>query len=149
MIRNARLDDVEIIRELINEYAEQEIMLFRSLADLYDSLRDFKLYEYEGRVVGCCALQIVWGDLAEVKSLAVAPGYQGKGIGSDLLQAMIAEARELHLPKIFTITLEAPFFIKAGFSQVPMDTLPHKVWSECVHCPKQDKCDEIAMVLNL
>ena len=149
MIRNARLDDVEIIRELINEYAEQEIMLFRSLADLYDSLRDFKLYEYEGRVVGCCALQIVWGDLAEVKSLAVAPGYQGKGIGSDLLQAMIAEARELHLPKIFTLTLEAPFFIKAGFSQVPMDTLPHKVWSECVHCPKQDKCDEIAMVLNL
>jgi amino-acid N-acetyltransferase len=149
LIRNARLDDVEIIRELINEYAEQEIMLFRSLADLYDSLRDFKLYEYEGRVVGCCALQIVWGDLAEVKSLAVAPGYQGKGIGSDLLQAMIAEARELHLPKIFTLTLEAPFFIKAGFSQVPMDTLPHKVWSECVHCPKQDKCDEIAMVLNL
>jgi amino-acid N-acetyltransferase len=62
---------------------------------------------------------------------------------------MIAEARELHLPKIFTLTLEAPFFIKAGFSQVPMDTLPHKVWSECVHCPKQDKCDEIAMVLNL
>ena len=148
MIRNARLDDVEIIRELINEYAEQEIMLFRSLADLYDSLRDFKLYEYEGRVVGCCALQIVWGDLAEVKSLAVAPGYQGKGIGSDLLQAVIAEARELHLPKIFTLTLEAPFFIKAGFAQVPMDTLPHKVWSECVHCPKQDKCDEIAMVLN-
>ena len=149
MIRNPRLDDVEIIRELINEYAEQEIMLFRSLADLYDSLRDFKLYEYEGRVVGCCALQIVWGDLAEVKSLAVAPGYQGKGIGSDLLQAMIAEARELHLPKIFTLTLEAPFFIKAGFAQVPMDTLPHKVWNECVHCSKQDKCDEIAMVLNL
>lgn len=149
MIRNARLDDVEIIRELINEYAEQEIMLFRSLADLYDSLRDFKLYESEGQVVGCCALNIVWEDLAEVKSLAVAPGHQGKGIGRALLQAVVDEARELHLPKIFTLTLEAPFFAKAGFELVEMDSLPHKVWSECVHCPKQDKCDEIAMTLTL
>jgi len=149
LIRNARLDDVEIIRELINEYAEQEIMLFRSLADLYDSLRDFKLYESEGQVVGCCALNIVWEDLAEVKSLAVAPGHQGKGIGRALLQAVVDEARELHLPKIFTLTLEAPFFAKAGFELVEMDSLPHKVWSECVHCPKQDKCDEIAMTLTL
>ena len=149
MIRNARLDDVETIRALINEYAEQEIMLFRSLADLYDSLRDFQLYEIDGEVVGCCALNIVWGDLAEVKSLAVKPGFQGKGIGSQLLQAIIAQARELHLPKVFTLTLEPKFFTKAGFAQVEMDSLPHKVWSECVHCPKQDKCDEIAMTLSL
>ena len=149
MIRNARLDDVPVMRELINSHAERDRMLFRSLADLYDSIRDFKLYELEGQIVGCCALQIVWADLAEIKSLAVSDDYQGRGIGKALVQAVIVEARQLHLPEIFTLTLEKEFFEKSGFRQVAMDSLPMKVWSDCVHCPKQDNCDEIAMLMKL
>ena len=149
MIRNARLDDVADLRELINSHAERGRMLFRSVADLYESLRDFKIYELEGRPVGCCGLQIVWADLAEVKSLAVRDDFQGRGIGSALVRAVIEEARQLHLPRIFTLTLEPEFFQKLRFIQVPMDSLPLKVWSDCVHCPKQDNCDEIAMILKL
>lgn len=148
-IRNASLDDVPAIHQLINSHAEQGRMLFRSLANLYESLRDFKLCELEGQIVGCCALQIIWGDLAEIKSLAVLEGYQNQGIGTALVGAVIEEARRLHLPKIFTLTLKKPFFEKLGFKNVSMDTLPMKVWSDCVRCPKQDKCDEIAMVLEL
>ena len=149
MIRNARLDDVETIRRLINAHAELERMLFRSQADIYASLRDFKLYEESGQVVGCCALQIIWANLAEVKSLAVADVFQGRGIGKALTRAVIEEARQLHLPRIFCLTLEKAFFEKLGFKNVAMETLPLKVWSDCVRCPKQDCCDEIAMVLDL
>ncbi len=149
MIRNAYLDDVPAIREMINHWAEQSRMLFRSLANLYESVRDFKLYEIDGEMVGCCALQIVWGDLAEVKSLAVKPGFQGRGIGRELVKAVIEEARSLHLPKIFTLTLEKEFFEKIGFEKVSMESLPMKVWSECAHCPKQNECDEIAMIYKI
>ena len=149
MIRNARLDDVPALQQLINSHAELGRMLFRSPANLYESLRDFKTYWHGDQLIGCCALQIVWADLAEVKSLAVKDHCQGRGIGSELLQAVIAEARQLHLPKIFTLTLEEQFFAKLGFKAVPKDIMPMKVWSDCVRCPRQDNCNEIAMILNL
>jgi amino-acid N-acetyltransferase len=149
IVRNARLDDVPVIRDLINSYAELGIMLFRSMANLYDSLRDFKLYEEDGQILGCCALQIVWADLAEVKSLAVRQEQRGRGIGSALVEAVLAEARELHLARVFALTLEKGFFERFGFQKVPMDSLPNKVWSDCVRCPKQDKCDEIAVLCSL
>lgn len=137
------------MRELINYHAQEGRMLFRSLADLYESLPYFKVYRQEEQVVGCCALQIIWADLAEVKSLAVHSDYQGRGIGGSLVRAVIEQARQLLLPKIFTLTLEEEFFAKMGFKKVAMDSLPMKVWSDCVNCPKQDNCDEIAMMLVL
>jgi len=149
LIRTARLNDVAAIRDLINSYAELERMLFRSPADLYESLRDFLVFEDKGQILGCCALQIIWSDLAEIKSLAVRSDSQNRGIGADLVRSAIAEARQLNLPRIFTLTLEEGFFAKLGFEKVSKETLPMKVWSDCLRCPKQDHCDEIAMTLNL
>ena len=148
MIRNAQVNDVPSIRDLINEYAELERMLFRSPADLYESLRDFLVFEEKGEILGCCALQIIWSDLAEIKSLAVRSDSQKRGIGADLVRATIERARQLHLPRIFTLTLEEGFFSKLGFDKIIRDSLPMKVWSDCVRCSKQDHCDEIAMILN-
>jgi amino-acid N-acetyltransferase len=149
LIRDARLDDVPAIRELINSYAELDKMLFRPLADLYESLRDFKVFERDGQVVGCCALQVLWSDLAEIKSLAVRQDCQGQGIGTQLVQGIINEAWRLRLPRIFTLTLEKQFFEKQGFMKIARESLPYKVWSECIHCPKQDQCDEVAMMREL
>lgn len=149
LIRDARLDDVPAMRELINSYAELGRMLFRSLSHLYESLRDFKVWEAGGQVVGCCALQVLWADLAEIKSLAVKEGFQGKGIGKALVINQIEQARQLKVPRLFTLTLEPVFFEKLGFKQVEKDQLPMKVWSDCVRCCKQDKCDEIAMIYDI
>ena len=149
MIRKARLDDVPTMRALISSYAEQGRMLFRSSSELYESLRDFKLYERDGEIVGCCALQIVWHDLAEIKSLVVRADCHGNGIGTALVQAVIAEAQELRLGQVFTLTLEEGFFVRLGFERVANESLPMKVWSDCVRCPKQERCDEIAMLLKL
>jgi len=149
LIRNANVNDVPVIRELINSHAERNRMLFRSLADLYESVGSFKVFEAEGQIVGCCALHVYWSDIAEVKSLAVHDNHQGQGAGRELVKAVIEMARQYQVGRIFTLTLEKEFFVKMGFEQVPMDSLPLKVWSDCVHCPKQDCCDEIALLLEL
>ena len=146
MIRPATIPDVPRIQEIINSHAELGKMLFKSYAQLYEDLRDFGVYETDGNVVGCCALTIIWADLAEVRSLAVEDRYRGRGIGRQLVEWSVQEARRLGIPRLMSLTYEQVFFEKLGFVVVAKETLPLKVWSDCVRCPKRDGCDEIAMV---
>jgi amino-acid N-acetyltransferase len=146
------MQDVPDVHRLITYHAELNRMLFRSHADLYEHLRDFFVCtagSEEERVVGCSALELVWRDLAEVKSLAVEESLRGRGIGSRLVQAALQEARALTLSRVFALTRDQLFFEKQGFHVVPRDTLPHKVWTDCVRCPLQEHCDEIAVVCDL
>lgn len=149
MIRNATIHDVPRMQAIINSHAEYGKMLFKSFAQLYEHLRDFCVWEEDGHVLGCAALTIIWADLAEVRSLAVDSHYTGRGIGRKLVEWTIAEARRLGIRKIMSLTYEQRFFEKLGFDVVDKDTLPLKVWSDCVACPKREGCDEIAMVHTL
>jgi amino-acid N-acetyltransferase len=124
-------------------------MLFKSYAQIYDRLRDFAVYDINGEVVGCVALAIIWADLAEVRSLAVHPDHIGRGIGRSLTEWCIQDARRMQIRRIMSLTYEQKFFEKLGFVVVPKETLPLKVWSDCVQCPKRDGCDEIAMVREI
>ncbi len=146
MIRPATVHDVPRIAEVINSHAELGKMLFKSYAQLYEDLRDFAVFEQDQRVVGCVALTIIWADLAEIRSLAVEDSCIGRGIGKRLVNWTIDEARRLQIRRLMALTYEKQFFIKLGFEVVEKDTLPLKVWSDCVRCPKRDNCDEIAMV---
>ncbi len=147
---NARMEHVERIHELITYFAERNRMLFRSLEELYQDVRNFRVYvDGQGRVQGCCGLQVLWRDMAEVKSLAVDPDCQGKGIGRALVLHAVEEARELGLPKVFALTYEREFFLRLGFVEVKKETLPHKVWTDCIRCPSQNDCREVPVVMNL
>jgi amino-acid N-acetyltransferase len=148
-VRSAKISDAEAIYSLINSYAERDRMLFRPLADIYENLQAFTVAELDGKVVGCCALQIIWSDLAEIKSLAVHEANTDKGLGKMLVAAAIEQAGQMGLPKIFALTLRPEFFEKLGFDVVEKDTLPMKVWSDCAKCSKQQNCDEIAVVKKL
>lgn len=148
-IRDAKIGDVKDIHRLINHYAEVERMLFASVSDIYEKLLTFTVAEVDGQVVGCCALQVLWENLAEIKSLAVDEAYFGKGIGRALTQACMDKAHLLGLSKVFTLTLEPAFFEKLGFARIQKGTLPMKVWSDCANCSKQDHCDEIALEASL
>ncbi len=148
-IRHAKVSDVKAINALISSYAERDRMLFRSLADIYENLQTFIVAELDGEVVGCCAIEIIWSDLAEIKSLAVDAAHKEKGIGRMLVKAAAEHAFELGVPKIFALTLESEFFKKTGFQVVEKETLPMKVWSDCARCPKQQHCDEIAVVKTI
>ena len=149
MIRTATVHDVPRVSEIINSHAELGRMLFKSYAQLYESLRDFAVFEKDGRVLGCTALAIIWADLAEVRSLAVDEAARGQGIGRKLTEWCVEEARRLQIRRLMSLTYEQAFFEKLGFEVVEKDTLPLKVWSDCVRCPKRDGCDEIAMVREL
>jgi amino-acid N-acetyltransferase len=146
MIRNATIQDVPLMQAVINSHAELGKMLFKSYAELYENLRDFAVFEEDGQILGCAGLAILWADLAEVRSLAVDEKYRGRGIGTQLVQWCLQEGRRLKIRKIMSLTYEQRFFEKLGFEVVEKETLPLKVWSDCVKCPKNDNCDEIAMV---
>lgn len=149
LIRRAYVDDVEQMAELINGYAAQHLMLPKSHAQLYNHLRDFIVAEVDGSVVGCAGLKITWRDLAEIVSLAVAPTWQGRGLGRRLCEPLIEDARALGIPTVFALTYQVSFFTKLGFEVVEKTTLSQKVWQDCQFCPKQDCCDEVAMILKL
>jgi amino-acid N-acetyltransferase len=144
-IRDATVQDVQAIHRLINHYAEVDRMLYASVSSVYERLQTFTVAEDNGSVIGCCAMQVLWENLAEIKSLAVDETQFGKGIGRALVDGCKNKARALGLGKIFTLTMEPAFFEKIGFVRVDMNQLPMKVWSDCANCPKQDHCDEIAL----
>ena len=148
-IRGAKVSDVEAIGALISSYAELDKMLSRSKSDIYENLQSFLVAEIERKIVGCCVLQVVWAELAEIKSLAVEENYVGTGVGKALILAACENARDLGLGKLFALTLEPSFFEKSGFEKVDKKSLPMKVWADCARCPKQNNCDEIAVLLML
>jgi len=148
-IHSAKISDAKVIYSLINYYAERDRMLFRSLSDIYENLQSFLVAELDGNVVGCCALQIIWSDLAEIKSLAVDQAHKEKGIGKMLVNAAIDQAHQLALPRVFALTLDPAFFERLGFEIMEKDTLPMKVWKDCAKCSKQQNCDETAVIKSV
>lgn len=152
MLRKARIDDVKIIHRLINLSSGKGEMLPRSLMDIYGSLRDFFVYydEDESRIIGICAMNIIWANLAEIRSLYVEESHRGKGVGRVLVEACISEAITLGLFKVFTLTYKKDFFLKLGFEEIDRNLLPEKIWSDCFRCSKYpDYCDEVAMIVEL
>lgn len=150
-IRKARISDVVTIQKLLAGFAQKGKLLARSLSELYTNLRDMFVAhdESNGQVLGCCSLHIVWEDLAEIRSLAVADEYQGGGIGRFLVQACVDEARALGIKRLFTLTYETGFFEHMGFRIVDKNIFPQKIWADCLHCPKFPDCDEVALVMDL
>src|SRR5438876_7083134 len=136
ILRKARMGDAPPIQRLITLFASRDEMLHRSLGEIYENIRNFFVVEAEGKIVACGALQIGWGNLAEVKSLAVAEEHQGRGHGKRIVLACLEEGQALGLATIFALTCQPLFFEKLGFCVVDKATLPHKVWTECIRCPK-------------
>jgi len=152
MIRKAKIHDVKSIHGILTYYANQALLLPHSLSELYNHLRDFYVIEnseVKGGLLGVCSLSISWEDLGEIKSLAVVKERQKRGLGSRLIEACLSEAVELGLSKVFVLTLIKDFFARFGFKEVEKSLLPHKIWADCVKCPRFPDCDEIAMVLEL
>ena len=151
MIRKANIQDIKAIHRLLQEYGKKEELLARPLSQLYDHLRDFSVHvdQTSGQLTGCCALQICWEDLAEIRSLAVHPDHQGKDIGTQLAETVLQEARSFHVKKVFTLTYKPNFFKQLGFATVERSDLPLKIWGDCIICVKFPECDEIAMMKEL
>ncbi len=145
----AGISDVPQMHKLVNFFADKGEMLARPLSEIYENIRDYFVVRQGEQVVGCAALHVSWSDLAEIKSVAVAEKCQRQGIGYQLVEACIKEAKEIGLPTIFCLTYKPAFFETLGFSQVEKSELPHKIWGECYRCPKFPDCDELALIYHL
>ena len=149
MIRKARMSDVKGIHGLIAEYARKGDMLPRSLADIYENLRDYFVFlGDDGELVGSAAIHIMWEDLAEVRSLAVREGKMRRGVGTQLVESCISEAIMLGIARVFALTYKPEFFEKLGFHVVDKAELPQKIWADCLKCSKFPDCDEVALVAD-
>jgi len=149
MIRKALIRDAKEIISIINFYADRGEMLYRSTNEIYENIRDFIVSEIDEEVVGVSSLHVDWEDLAEIRSLAVKEKSSRKGIGSSLVKECIREAKELGIKKVFTLTYVPKFFEKMGFKIVDKTQFPHKIWGDCVKCPKFPSCDETALIYEL
>jgi len=148
-IRKAELRDVPTLFQFINHYAEKRIMLPRPLVELYENVWEFTVAEEEGVLVGCGALKIYSAELAEVRSVGVAPGTTTHGLGRAITDSLLDEAERYGLKTAFALTVVPGFFEKMGFREVPRERFPTKVWRDCLQCPKYFQCDEKAMVVDL
>jgi amino-acid N-acetyltransferase len=148
-IRRAGVGDVPHIQRLISRYAAREEMLARSLNEIYEGLRDYLVAEHEGQVIGCAACHVVWDDLAEIKSVAVAEAWQGKGVGKRLVETCLEDARGLGVARVFVLTFRPEWFRGRGFTDVDKAQLPHKIWTDCINCPKFPDCGEVALIRAL
>jgi amino-acid N-acetyltransferase len=149
LIRKAVMRDTEGIFQLISQYAKEGKLLARTYSSIYENLQSFVVAVINNEVVGICGLTILDRNLAEVRSLAVSPGYVGKGIGKALVQQIIKETEDLEITRLISLTYQITFFSKLGFNLVDKNELPQKMWKDCINCPKLHSCDETAMLMNV
>ncbi len=142
--------------DLIKFYSDRKEMLPKTLDELYRQTRGFRILLNEvddlsevPQVIGSAHLDIFTPLLGEIKSLAVAEAFAGKGYGRLLVEDCEREARELGLKKLFVLTYKQGFFEKLGYHVVDIKTLPEKVFQECVKCHFYNSCNEIAMVKEI
>jgi amino-acid N-acetyltransferase len=152
MIRKLQVDEVSQIKNLIDPYVKQGLMLPKSLYSLCTGVRDFwvRIGDDDPReILGCCALQVSWMDLAEIRTLAVKKDLQGRGIGREMVEACIHEAAEMRIKSLFTLTYVPDFFRKMGFHEIDKSTLPNKIWADCIHCQYFPDCRETALIYQI
>ena len=134
--RKARMQDVENLHFLINEFAEKGLMLPRSRNTLYEALREIMIIEDDGKFAGTGSLHIIWEDLAEIRAVAIKPDFQGKRIGVQLVDELLKEAQTLGIIRVFALTYRVNFFQKCGFKVVTKEEMPHKVWKGMHQLPQ-------------
>jgi len=143
------MGDVPQLLRLINGYAARGIMLPRTEFEISENLRDFSVIHSADRLAGCAALHFYTPTMAEIRSLAVDPDFQGGGAGRRLMEALEEEAQAFGLEAVFAFTYIPHFFAKLGFVEIERGELPLKAWKDCLRCPKFQCCDEIAIIKQL
>ena len=130
VVRRARATDIRAIRDLVRPFAESRVLVSKDAVTYYESLQEFRVAEVDGDLVGCGALHVMWEDLAEIRTLAVSPQAKGTGVGSILLEALVQDARDLGLRRLFCLTFELDFFARHGFAPIEGRAVSPEVYTE-------------------
>ena len=129
-LRPALPADVRAINALVEPMTHTGILLGKDLVSYYEAVQEFLVAtDAEGTVVGCGALHVMWEDLAEVRTLAVADSVRGTGLGHRMLEALLERAVQLGLRRVFCLTFEVEFFGRHGF-EVMEETVDPEIYLE-------------------
>lgn len=148
-VRPAQVQDVEQMYQLMLPFMLDKTLITRDQDDIFEHLQEFIIAFKGDALVGVTALHVYDSNLAEVRSLVVSPKAQRMSIGHKLVKACEDMGKQLGVTRIFALTYIDKFFIEQGYTIVAKESLPQKVWTVCIHCPKFSHCDEIAMVKNI
>ncbi|MEI8055930.1 MAG: amino-acid N-acetyltransferase [Actinomycetes bacterium] len=145
IIRAARTSDIGRIRELVDTYSRDRLLLTKATVTLYEATPEFLVAERDGLVVGCGAIHVMWADLAEVRTVAVDPALRGQGVGGELLRHLIQRARDFGVQRLFCLTFETNFFARCGFVEIDGTPVEHDVYEQLL----QSYDEGVAEFLNL
>jgi amino-acid N-acetyltransferase len=130
-IRRARTRDVRGIRALIDANVASGRLLDKATVTLYEDVQEFWVAcDPDGLIVGCGALHVMWEDLAEIRTIAVARAHQGCGVGQQLVTELLATARQLGVSRVFVLTFAVPFFQRLGFAEIKGEAASPEVYAE-------------------
>ncbi len=129
-VRRARTPDVRAIRQIVQPLAASRVLVPKEAVTYYESVHEFRVAEVDGVVIGCGALHVMWEDLAEIRTVAVAANHLGNGVGGVLLRALLEDARELGVRRIFCLTFETEFFGRHGFEVIEGQAVEPEVYAE-------------------
>lgn len=144
-VRRARTPDVVGIHAVLEPMMQVNLLLPKDLVVLYEAVQEFWVAERAGRIVGCGALHVLWRDLGEVRSLATLPEVRGQGVGHRMLEALIGEARELGLTRLFCLTFETGFFGRHGFEPVAEQVVDRATYIEMLSSPDAGTAEFLEM----
>jgi amino-acid N-acetyltransferase len=130
LVRRARTADVGGIKALIDTYTGERLLLAKDTVTLYETIQEFRVIELDGEIIGCGALHVLWEDLGEIRTVAIAPAHRGHRIGDGLLSELIDSARTLGLRRLFALTFQTRFFARHGFVEIEGTPVEPEVYSE-------------------
>ena len=145
-LKSATPAQAKTLHALIAANLEEGRLLPRELDELTVHADRFVIATKGRAIVGCAELAPLSPQVAEVRSLAVDRSARGLRIGTMLVDELRRRARRDGYDKLCAFTHAPAYFAHLGFSIVPHEWLLEKVFTDCVQCPKFEKCDEIAMV---
>lgn len=137
-VRRARTSDVPGIQKLVEPLVQARILLGKDLVVLYEAVQEFRVAESaDGELIGVGALHVMWQDLGEVRTLAVANEWLHRGVGHAIVDRIEHDARELGLTRLFCLTFETGFFTRHGYEEIGEGVVPADVYAELVRSPDE------------
>ncbi|MBN2964740.1 N-acetyltransferase [Sulfurospirillum sp. T05] len=148
--KKATLQDIAAMQALVKPEVDKGIILHRSSDEMATNIRSYMLAFEDEVLAGFGALHFHAPTLAEVRSLIVSDTLRGKGVGSHIVKALLAEAKTYGVKQVFTLTYQKAFFERLDFREIPKEDLPaHKIWADCIKCKYFPVCEEIALIYSL
>jgi amino-acid N-acetyltransferase len=127
-IRQATIDDIGGILELIEPLEQNGILVKRSRELLEQEIDRFHVIERDNGIIACAALYpFPKAKLGELACLAVHADYRNARRGEQLLEQIEQQAKQAHLDSLFVLsTATAHWFRERGFQPVPLEQLPKR-----------------------